>query len=149
MYDEDDGGIRLRLLLDVSTIAAFGANVGVGKVLREIAEDVEDDSAAPFFAVTGPSLAPAYAAGTELRMLNLLVTHPNCVLIERSADSWQDLGWFMRHSPGKWHDVYAAFLAQTALQLGAYIFTATPDTYQAYEPHTPVLLLEEPFEEGQ
>jgi hypothetical protein len=145
LLDGDGDHLRLRLLLDVSTITAFGVNIGVGEVIREITEDETDDGSVPVFGLTGPSLAAAYSAGTEISMLNLLGSHPNCVLIEQAVDTWQDLGRFMRHSPGKWHDVHAAFLAQTALQLGAYIFTAAPDTYQAYEPHTPVLLLENPF----
>ncbi len=145
--DEDDSSIRPRLLLDVSTITAFSTNIGVGELIREITEEQEDDEATSVFGVTGPSLAAAYAAGTDISMLRLLVTHPRCVLIEQSADSWQELGRFMLHSPGKWHDVHAAFLAQTALQLGCYLFTATPETYQTFEPHTPVLSLEEPFED--
>ncbi len=109
----------IRVLLDASAVIAFtdGAAIGVGEIIAEV--DEEDGA----FGIPVPCLA---AAGAEVRdqdLLQLLLAHPACELIDEP--DWRRVAWYLKVLDR--YDIAAA--VALAEELDVQILTRRPGWY--------------------
>jgi hypothetical protein len=137
----DDGLPAIRLILDASAIAAFGANETVGQIIGDIQDEDE------CFAVPTACLAEALAGGADPNLVGLLQSHAGCVVLTSTAD-WAALGRFLdltRPGPSALHDVADSDVAMLAVRTEAYILTDQPSRYAGIYGGVPTILLEKPW----
>ncbi|MEU7826059.1 hypothetical protein [Catellatospora sp. NPDC049133] len=139
--DHDPDVPPIRLILDPSALCAFGAHETVGEIIGEFDEQGE------LFAVTTASLAEALARGADARLLDVLRTNDNCVVVESTAD-WPSLGRFMdltRPGPDRLHELADSDLTMLAVRTDAYILTDRPERYTAIVSSVTTIQLEKPW----
>jgi hypothetical protein len=112
----------IRLLLDTSAVVAFTRDekaIHVGEVIAEVADEGG--------AVGIPMLCLAAArwAVTDAVRLDVLVNHPDCVLLADDPHNWQPLA-ATYDIVGNWP---AASVALMAVDLHVNILTAQPGLY--------------------
>lgn len=131
----------IRLILDPSAICAFGVHETVGELIGEF------DELGELFAVTTASLAEALARGADPRLVDVLSTNDNCVVVESTAD-WRSLGRFMdltRPGPDHLHELADSDLTMLAVRTDAYILTDRPERYTAIVGSVTIIGLEKPW----
>jgi len=139
----EEGLAPIRLILDASAIAAFGANETVGQIIGDIQDEDE------CFAVPTACLAEALALGADPNLVGLLQSHAGCVVITSTAD-WAALGRFLdltRPGQNALHDVADSDVAMLAVRSEAYILTDQPARYVGIYGCVPTILLEKPWQD--
>lgn len=133
-------GPSIRLILDASAVCAFGWHETVGEIIGLVEKD-------KVFAVTSACLAEAVARGAEPALVDLLRSHPSCVVIDSMTD-WLSLGRFMDLTrPGATilHDVADSDLTMLAVRTEAHILTDQPGRYTSIFDAVSIIELEKPW----
>ncbi|HET8658411.1 MAG TPA: hypothetical protein VFM55_05355 [Micromonosporaceae bacterium] len=132
--------LPVRLILDASAVCAFGRHETVGEVIGLVEQE-------DIFAVTTACLAEAVARGAEPALVDLLRSHPSCVVIGSLAD-WLSLGRFMdltRPGATLLHDVADSDLTMLAVRTEAHILTSQPGRYTSIFDAVSIIELEKPW----